>query len=124
MSAEILREIAKRLRGRRVYGGCDECRAYQTLEEDREIPGLLSPDRESRRLVPAPGANRGELIMNWTCDGCGRAPADVDELLHWPFQSEGGTLCPNCDQEPEPVNVEPAGPQWGGFDLPHLPIGF
>jgi hypothetical protein len=51
--------------------------------------------------------------MNWTCDACGRAPADVDELLHWPTQTEGGTLCPNCDQG-QPQHVEPVGPQWGG----------
>jgi hypothetical protein len=33
MSAEWLRELAARLRGRRVSGGCDECNTYQTLEE-------------------------------------------------------------------------------------------
>lgn len=41
MSADILREIAKRLRGRRIPGGCDECNAYQTLEEDPDLPGCF-----------------------------------------------------------------------------------
>jgi hypothetical protein len=74
--------------------------------------------------------------MSWTCDACGRAPADVDELLHWPIQTEGGILCPECDQEPEPERIpeeyssagpiEPGGlPQWGGFDDSlRLPQGF
>jgi hypothetical protein len=32
-AAEMLRELTRRLRGRRVLGGCDECNAYQTMEE-------------------------------------------------------------------------------------------
>jgi hypothetical protein len=63
--------------------------------------------------------------MSWTCDSCGRAPSDVDELLHWPVPTEGGILCPDCARESEPEHIEPGGlPQWGGFDLPHLPAGF
>jgi hypothetical protein len=34
MSAEWLREITDRLRGRKIAGGCDECNAYQMIEED------------------------------------------------------------------------------------------
>jgi hypothetical protein len=41
MSAEWLRELAARLRGRRVSGGCDECNTYQTLEEDSDLPGYF-----------------------------------------------------------------------------------
>jgi hypothetical protein len=33
-AAEMLRELTRRLRGRRVLGGCDECNAYQTMDED------------------------------------------------------------------------------------------
>jgi hypothetical protein len=27
--------------GRRVYGGCDCCRAYHTLEEDPDFPAIF-----------------------------------------------------------------------------------
>jgi hypothetical protein len=68
-------------------------------------------------------------IPSWTCESCGRSPADVDELLHWPVQTEGGTLCPEC-HAPAEVIVRGGGlPQGGGFDpetggFERLPEGF
>jgi len=38
-AAEMLRELTRRLRGRRVLGGCDVCNAYQTIEKDADLPG-------------------------------------------------------------------------------------
>lgn len=36
-----LHKLARRLRGRRVLGGCDECSAFQTLAEDGDLPGVF-----------------------------------------------------------------------------------
>jgi hypothetical protein len=36
-----LREMARQLRGQRVPGGCDECNAYQTMEEDPDHPAIF-----------------------------------------------------------------------------------
>jgi hypothetical protein len=35
-----LRDLAGQLRGRRIYGGCDHCNAYQTVEEDPDFPAI------------------------------------------------------------------------------------
>lgn len=40
-TTDSLRELARRLTGRETYGGCDECNAYQTMEEDADLPGFL-----------------------------------------------------------------------------------
>ena len=40
-AADRLRELTRRLAGRRVPGGCDECNAYQTMEEDADLPGVF-----------------------------------------------------------------------------------
>jgi hypothetical protein len=75
-------------------------------------------------------------ITSWTCDGCGRSPADVDELLRWPVQSEGGTVCDICDPLRDKyaglarAKIERGGmPQGGGFGVEdggfeRLPEGF
>jgi hypothetical protein len=34
-AADRLSELTRRLAGRRVYGGCDECEAYQTIFQVR-----------------------------------------------------------------------------------------
>jgi hypothetical protein len=38
---EALRELVRQLDGAQIYGGCEECDAYQTMDEDPEHPGII-----------------------------------------------------------------------------------
>jgi hypothetical protein len=41
MTAEPLRELLAKMNGAKVYGGCDECDAYQTMEADPDLPHVF-----------------------------------------------------------------------------------
>jgi hypothetical protein len=36
-----LHELVAALAGAKVYGGCDECNAYQTVKADPDFPSLV-----------------------------------------------------------------------------------
>ncbi len=33
-TTELLRDLAEKTKGRKIYGGCEECEAYQTIDPD------------------------------------------------------------------------------------------
>jgi hypothetical protein len=41
MTSGSLRSIARLLKGRKILGGCDDCNAYQTIEEDPTYLGVF-----------------------------------------------------------------------------------
>jgi hypothetical protein len=38
---QLLRNMARQLAGAQIPGGCDECDAYQTMEEDPDLPNAF-----------------------------------------------------------------------------------
>jgi hypothetical protein len=39
--ADRLRDLTRRLAGRRIFGGCGSCNAFKTLEEDPDFPAIF-----------------------------------------------------------------------------------
>jgi hypothetical protein len=40
MTSGSLRSLARLLKGQKIAGGCDDCDAYQTVEEDPDHPAI------------------------------------------------------------------------------------